>query len=254
MESNVHRMYLIWFYPTCYLVVFSISKKLSKLYSSVLLDTIGSEPKRKFLTWGKWEYWWLVAGWLWRESRNISITRQSYTFSLLSPLSLLTRTWVFLVSSLRVGCFYPCLVSWACDSTDCCDCWYLYLLMVHGFVSGVSIQKSKLFLGLFSASHQVDRKPGMMLPVTLCLLDGFTRFLPRQTLVKTSLKVNESEDKNFNQMSPPCGNFSCALMGLFLSSNKMEQYINISVKFTSKPNFTGDNPIDNLDSRQAGRL
>ena len=106
MESNVHRMYLIWFYPTCYLVVFSISKKLSKLYSSVLLDTIGSEPKRKFLTWGKWEYWWLVAGWLWRESRNISITRQSYTFSL---SSLLSPSWheleySFLVTS---GLFLP---------------------------------------------------------------------------------------------------------------------------------------------------
>lgn len=39
-------------------------------------------------------------------------------------------------------------------------------------------------------------------------------------------------------------------MGLFLSLTKMWQYINISVKFTSKPNFTGVQSDDNLDSAQ----
>ena len=89
-----------------------------------------------------------------------------------------------------------------------------------------------------------------MLPVTLGM--GSLGFYLQKTLVKTTLKVNETDHEKISikYLRPACGNFSCALMGLFLSSNKIEQYINISVKFTSKPNFTGVQSDDNLDSAQ----
>ena len=67
-------------------------------------------------------------------------------------------------------------------------------------------------------------------------------------LYKEIFYKNEKGEKGIRYFS--CGNFSCALMGPFLSLTKMWQYINISVKFTSKPNFTGVQSDDNLDSAQ----